>query len=75
MIVLKSSDEIQSMRSAGRVVAQAHQLVRELVRPGLTTLELDRAVDEFLVGQNAIPAFKGYQGYPASICRAIGSSQ
>ena len=68
MIVLKSSDEIQSMRSAGRVVAQAHQLVRELVRPGLTTLELDRAVDEFLVGQNAIPAFKGYQGYPASIC-------
>lgn len=68
MIVLKSSDEIQSMRSAGRVVAQAHQLVRELVRPGLTTLELDRAVEEFLLGQNAIPAFKGYQGYPASIC-------
>jgi len=68
MIILKSADEIQSMRVAGRVVAQAHELVRELVRPGLTTLDLDRAVEEFLIKQDAIPAFKGYQGYPASIC-------
>lgn len=71
MIVLKSADEIQLMREAGRVVAQAHALVRELIRPGLTTLDLDRAVDEFLVKQNAIPAFKGYQGYPASICASV----
>jgi methionyl aminopeptidase len=71
MIVLKSADEIQFMREAGRVVAQAHALVRELIRPGLTTLDLDRAVDEFLVKQNAIPAFKGYQGYPASICASV----
>ena len=71
MIVLKSADEIQFMREAGRVVAQAHALVRELIRPGLTTLDLDRAVDEFLLKQNAIPAFKGYQGYPASICASV----
>ncbi|HHT69248.1 MAG TPA: type I methionyl aminopeptidase [Firmicutes bacterium] len=71
MIVLKSADEIQLMREAGRVVAQAHALVRELIRPGLTTLDLDRAVDEFLLKQNAIPAFKGYQGYPASICASV----
>lgn len=71
MIVLKSADEIQLMREAGRIVAQAHALVRELIRPGLTTLDLDRAVDEFLLKQNAIPAFKGYQGYPASICASV----
>lgn len=71
MIILKSADELQAMRSAGKVVAQAHDLVRELVRPGATTWDLDRAVEEFLLQQNAIPAFKGYQGYPASICTSV----
>lgn len=71
MIILKSSDEIQSMKAAGRVVARAHQLVRELVRPGTTTWDLDRAVEEFLLKQNATPAFKGYHGYPASICASV----
>lgn len=59
------------MRAAGRVVAQAHELVREMIRPGITTLDLDRAVEEFLLKQNAVPAFKGYQGYPASICTSV----
>lgn len=71
MIILKSADEMQAMRVAGRVVAQAHELVRELVRPGITTWDLDRAVEEFLLRKNAIPAFKGYQGYPASICASV----
>ena len=71
MIILKSAEEIQSMREAGRVVAQAHALVGELIRPGISTLDLDRAVEEFLLKQNAIPAFKGYQGYPASICASV----
>jgi methionyl aminopeptidase len=71
MIILKSVDELNAMRRAGRVVAQAHELVRELVRPGATTLDLDRAIEEFILKQNAIPAFKGYQGYPASICASV----
>ncbi|NMB02470.1 MAG: type I methionyl aminopeptidase [Firmicutes bacterium] len=71
MIILKSVEELQAMRAAGKVVAQAHELVREMIRPGITTLELDRAVEDFLVKQNAIPAFKGYQGYPASICTSV----
>src|SRR5690554_1517050 len=71
MIILKSDDELQTMRAAGRVVAQAHELVRELVKPGTTTWDLDRAVEEFLLKQNATPAFKGYHGYPASICASI----
>lgn len=71
MIILKSAEEIDAMRRAGRVVAQAHALVRELVKPGITTWDLDRAVEEFLLKQNAVPAFKGYQGYPASICASV----
>src|SRR5690554_2845258 len=59
------------MRRAGRVVAEAHALVRELVKPGITTWDLDQAVEEFLLKQNAVPAFKGYQGYPASICASV----
>ena len=59
------------MRRAGRVVAQAHALVRELVKPGITTWDLNEAVEEFLLKQNAVPAFKGYHGYPASICASV----
>ncbi|HPT83311.1 MAG TPA: type I methionyl aminopeptidase [Limnochordia bacterium] len=71
MIILKSAEELAAMRRAGRVVAQAHALVRELVKPGITTWELNEAVEEFLLKQNAVPAFKGYQGYPASICASV----
>lgn len=71
MIILKSADELKAMQAAGKVVAQAHALVQELIRPGITTWDLDQAVEEFLLKQNAIPAFKGYQGYPASICASI----
>lgn len=73
MIVLKSQTELASMRKAGRIVAQAHGLVRQAIRPGISTKALDRIVEEFLLSQNAVPAFKGYHGYPASICVAIDS--
>jgi methionyl aminopeptidase len=71
VIILKSAEELAAMRRAGRVVAEAHALVRELVKPGLTTWDLDRAVEEFLLRHNAVPAFKGYHGYPASICASV----
>ncbi|NLM68656.1 MAG: type I methionyl aminopeptidase [Firmicutes bacterium] len=71
MIILKSDSELAAMRRAGRVVAQAHQLVQEHLRPGITTEMLDRLVEEFILSQNAVPAFKGYNGYPASICASV----
>ncbi len=71
MIIIKSKMEIEAMREAGRVVAQAHQIVADNLRPGITSMELDQMVEEFILSQNAIPAFKGYQGYPASICASI----
>ncbi|NMB38579.1 MAG: type I methionyl aminopeptidase [Firmicutes bacterium] len=71
MIILKSKTEIAAMREAGRVVAQAHQIVAENIRPGVTSKYLDQLVEEFFVSQGAIPAFKDYQGYPASICTSV----
>lgn len=71
MIPLKTTDEIEIMRRAGRVVAQALDLVEKEIRPGVTTGELDTLIEEFLRSQNATPAFKGYQGYPATACISV----
>ncbi len=71
MIILKTKREIEIMRKAGRLVAQSHELVRKNIKPGVTTKELDRLVEEFLRSQNAIPTFKGYGGFPFSICASV----
>lgn len=71
MIILKSPEEIRLLRRAGRLVADAHALVAELVRPGVTTAELDEAVEALIRKAGGVPTFKGYQGYPASICTSV----
>ncbi len=71
MIILKTRREIEIMKKAGRLVAQAHELVRSNIKPGITTKELDQIVEDFLKSQNAIPTFKGYNGFPYSICASI----
>lgn len=71
MIILKSDQELARMRRAGRIVAQAHALVAEIIRPGITTLELDRAVADFLQQAGAVSTFLGYHGYPAHICTSV----
>ncbi len=71
MIILKSADEIDRMRRAGRVVAEAHQRVQGLIRPGVSTGDLDRAVEEFFGEVGAVSSFKGYQGFPANICASV----
>ncbi|MBO8141989.1 MAG: type I methionyl aminopeptidase [Firmicutes bacterium] len=71
MIILKSDPEIAALRRAGRVVAEAHRIVRDRLRPGVTTAEIDAWVEEFLRKRGAIPAFKGYRGYPASCCTSV----
>jgi methionyl aminopeptidase len=68
MIVIKSEKELNLMREAGRIVAEAHRLMKQAVVPGVTTAELDRIVDTFIRSQDAFPSFKGYNGFPASIC-------
>lgn len=71
MIILKSPSEIALMRRAGEMVARAHLLLREHIRPGVTTAELNTLVEEFFAKHGAIASFKGYQGYPASICTSV----
>lgn len=74
MIQLKSRREMNLMRQAGFLVWEAHQIVGSMIRPGVTTKELDTAVDQFLVEHNAIPLFKGFPGpvpFPAATCISI----
>ena len=68
MIVTKSPAELEIMREAGRITAAALRLVGEAVRPGVTTRELDAIAEEYIRSQGAAPAFKGYQGFPATLC-------
>jgi methionyl aminopeptidase len=73
-IVIKSPDEIATLREAGRINARALDAIRQLVKPGVTTAELDAVAEEVIRKHGAIPTFKGYPGpypYPASICVSI----
>lgn len=71
MIILKSAREIAYMRDAGKIVAEALQEVKAAVRPDVTTLELDEIAEQYIRRCGAIPTFKGYQGFPGSICASI----
>ncbi len=71
MIVRKSSAEIGLMRSAGRVTAKALRLVGQAVAPGVMTSELDAIAAEVIASEGALAAFKGYHGFPASICTSV----
>lgn len=68
---VRTADEIQKIRAAGKLAAQAIELVGEAIRPGVTTDQLDRLAHEFLVSQDAYPSTLGYRGYPKSICSSI----
>lgn len=71
MIIIKSKKEIEFMREAGKIVAETHELLKEAITPGISTLELDKIAEENIRKYNAIPSFKGYGGFPASICASI----
>ena len=71
MITIKSQKEIDLMRHAGKIVAGAHALVGKMIKPGVTTQELDHAVEQYIREADAIPTFKGYGGFPNSICASI----
>jgi len=71
MIIGKSKREIEKMRAAGRLVAQVRESLRRMVRPGVTTLELDAAAEKMIRDAGALPTFKGYHGFPFSICASV----
>ena len=71
MIILKSAREIDLMRRAGKITAAARALAGEMVKPGVTTREIDKAVYQFIKSQGAEPSFLNYNGYPASVCISV----
>ena len=71
MIAIKNERDLASMRQACKITAAARALAGEMVRPGVTTKQIDRAVRDFIVSQGAKPSFLGYHGYPGSACISV----
>ncbi len=71
MITKKSKHEIKLMSAAGSIVAEVLEVMQSVVKPGLTTLELDEIAERIIKENKAIPAFKGYRGFPATICASV----
>lgn len=70
-IEYKTAEQVQAMRRAGLVVAEAHAAVREVIRPGATTADLDRVAADVIAAAGATPSFLGYHGYPAVLCVSV----
>ncbi|HCO74558.1 MULTISPECIES: type I methionyl aminopeptidase [Clostridium] len=71
MMNIKSDTELEYMRSAGKVVADTLAMIQKVIKPGITTAEIDKLAEEFILAQGAIPSFKGYGGFPGSICASV----
>ncbi|HEY7965804.1 MAG TPA: type I methionyl aminopeptidase [Solirubrobacteraceae bacterium] len=73
MIIRKSAEEIEKIAAAGAIVVRTLRLLERAVRPGVTTADLDEAAERYIRSQGGVPTFKGYRGFPASICASPNS--
>jgi len=73
MIILKSREEIEKMRASSRIVAEILQGLKEMVKPGVRTIDLDRYAEEQALRRGAKPAFKGYRGYKHALCTSVNN--
>lgn len=71
MIILKNSSDIERMREANRILAHLFEHIRPMIQPGITTAELDSEAELFIRSHNAVPAFKGYRGFPSTLCTSV----
>ncbi|MFD2369295.1 type I methionyl aminopeptidase [Brevibacillus sp. GCM10020057] len=71
MIILKTPEEIELMHAAGKILAACHREIRKLIRPGVSTWDIDQFVEEFLAKHGATPEQKGYSGYPYATCGSV----
>ena len=71
MIIYKTPREIEIMREAGKIVALTHQELKKHIQPGITTLELDAIAEKFIRSHDALPSFKGYNGFTGSVCASV----
>ncbi len=73
MITIKSPREIELLKIAGNIVYKTHQYLKPYVKEGITTKELDRLAEDFIRSQGATPSFKGYEGFPATLCTSVNN--
>ena len=73
MIIIKNSEQLELMREAGRITAEALLVARDLIRPGISTKEIDTAIHKYIVKCGATPSFLGYGGFPASACISLNN--
>jgi len=71
MIILKTSEEIQKMKKSGELLAKVHKEIAKIIKPGISTMEIDKFVEDYLKEHNAYPEQRGYHGYPYAICASI----
>ena len=71
MISIKSEREIELMREAGMMVSKTHQYLKDFIKPGITTKELDQLAEKYIRSMGGIPTCKGYEGFPASLCTSV----
>lgn len=74
MISIKSEREIALMREAGLIVGECHDLIRQMIKPGVTSQQINDAVEQYIFSKGATPEFKGYNGFPAATCCSINDT-
>ena len=74
MITIKSEREIELMREAGKMVSMTHQYLKNFIKPGITTKELDRLAEEYIRNMGGVPTCKGYEGFPATLCTSVNDT-
>lgn len=70
-VILKSPEEIEKIRKSGAIVAHVHAVLRDRIKPGMTTMDLENIAEKETLAKNAIPAFKGYHGFPFCLCTSV----
>lgn len=74
MITIKSAREIELIKKAGYLVSLTHKYLRPFIKEGITTKELDRLAEEFIIKNDGVPTCKGYEGYPATLCTSVNDT-
>ncbi len=71
MVIIKTDEEVEKMRLAGQILKELDLVLKEEIKPGVTTAHLDQIAERFIRGKGALPSFKGYGGFPGSICTSV----
>lgn len=73
MISIKSDEEVELLRIAGEITGSTHNYLKPYIKPGITTLELDKLAEDYILSRGATPSFKGYDGFPGTVCASINN--